>query len=678
MARRREQEGPAAATARQQAALLALAHDAIIVRTPDGRILTWNDGAGTLYGWSVAEAVGQTTHGLLQTRVLSTGGAGAETDAALVAQGAWEGELEHRRRDGTRVVVESRQALLRAADGTPEAILEVNRDASGRQALTAALAQLQTLQAISEAAFAQLGLPALLRQVLERITAALAVDNTAILLLDETENTLVVHHAVGPEEMQTGQMRVPVGQGVAGRIAATRQPLILDDLRAAEPVNPLLREQLASLLGVPLLVEGRLLGVLHVDSATPRRFTQDELHLLQLVADRVALALDNARLYEAERVARAAMTAERDRLQQILDTLPVGVLTLDAAGQLDRVNAAGRDLLGVDARGRPAPLGAEGTEDIPAGRRQQRIGAGALPLPEELPVARSFHEGAVVTGEEALLHQAVTGQDLPVLVNSAPLHDAAGTVVGAVAAFQDLTALRELERAREAFLSAAAHDLKTPLTSIRGQAQLAQRRLARLDTSETAPVLAQLARIQESSDTMVGLIDELMDVTRQQLGGGLDLHRTPTDLVALVQESVESHQAASGRTIQLEVAVPALPAEVDAARLARVVGNLLANALKYSPEGSAIGVGLGQEEGAAGPEAVLVVRDEGIGIPVADLPHIFERFTRARNVAGHIQGTGIGLASARGIVEQHGGAITVESTEGVGSTFTVRLPLAPP
>ena len=147
------------------------------------------------------------------------------------------------------MVVESRQALLRAADGTPEAILEVNRDVTPRRELVAALARLQTLQAISEAAFAQLALPALLRQVLERITAALAVDNTAILLLDEAGETLIVHEAVGPEEVQTGQMRVPVGQGVAGRIAATRQPLIVADLRAAEPVNPLLREQMAVAAG---------------------------------------------------------------------------------------------------------------------------------------------------------------------------------------------------------------------------------------------------------------------------------------------------------------------------------------------------------------------------------------------------------------------------------------------
>ena len=177
---------------------------------------------------------------------------------------------------------------------------------------------------------------------------------------------------------------------------------------------------------------------------------------------------------------------------------------------------------------------------------------------------------------------------------------------------------------------------------------------------------------------MVGLIDELVDVTRRQMGGGLELHRAPVDLAALVQGSVEAHCDASGRPIHLEVAVSELHADVDAARVGRVVGNLLSNALKYSPAESAIWVRLAPEDGAAGPEAVLVVRDEGIGIPAADLAHIFDRFARAGNVVGRIQGTGIGLASARGIVEQHGGTIAVESTEGVGSTFTVRLPLADP
>jgi signal transduction histidine kinase len=108
-----------------------------------------------------------------------------------------------------------------------------------------------------------------------------------------------------------------------------------------------------------------------------------------------------------------------------------------------------------------------------------------------------------------------------------------------------------------------------------------------------------------------------------------------------------------------------------------VLGNLLSNAIKYSPEGGDISVEVTQEEGPAGAWAVVVVRDQGLGIPAADLPHILERFQRAGNVIGRISGSGVGLASARQIVEQHGGTIAVASEERRGSTFTVRLPLAP-
>ena len=126
-------------------------------------------------------------------------------------------------------------------------------------------------------------------------------------------------------------------------------------------------------------------------------------------------------------------------------------------------------------------------------------------------------------------------------------------------------------------------------------------------------------------------------------------------------------------SIRVEVAEDLL-AEVDPTRIARAVANLLGNAIKYSPAGGEIAVTLTREDDSA----VLAVRDQGIGIPAADLPRIFERFHRGSNVAGQIAGAGIGLAGARQIVEQHGGAITVESREGAGSTFTVRLPLEPP
>jgi signal transduction histidine kinase len=128
----------------------------------------------------------------------------------------------------------------------------------------------------------------------------------------------------------------------------------------------------------------------------------------------------------------------------------------------------------------------------------------------------------------------------------------------------------------------------------------------------------------------------------------------------------------------VDAAVPELVARIDADRIERVLNNLIGNAIKYSPQGGAITVQIAREDDGDDHWAVLVVRDSGLGIPAADLPHVFERYYRATNVRGRIQGTGIGLASVRQIAEQHGGSVTVESAEDAGSTFTVRLPLAGP
>jgi excisionase family DNA binding protein/PAS domain S-box-containing protein len=238
---------------------------------------------------------------------------------------------------------------------------------------------------------------------------------------------------------------------------------------------------------------------------------------------------------------------------------------------------------------------------------------------------------------------------------------------------------RDLADAREEFVSTAAHDLKTPLASILGQTHLAQMRVAGLGAAQGAPVAASLAKIDVAARRMVRLVEAMADVTHVGLGGALDLDRQPTDLDALVHAAVDGVRGLSPHEIRVEIAeaASALHGHVDAARMERVVANLLDNAVKYAPDGGPITVRLTREHGAA-PEAVIAVQDQGVGIPEADLPHVFERFRRGGNAVGHFGGTGIGLASVRGIVEQHGGTVAVESQEGVGSTFTVRLPLDPP
>ena len=161
---------------------------------------------------------------------------------------------------------------------------------------------LDPLQRVADAALAYLSEEELLRELLERVTEILGSDTAAILLLDETGVMLRARAAKGIEEEVERGVQIPVGKGFAGRIAAERRPIRIDDVDHADILNPILREKgIRSLLGVPLLAEDRVLGVLHVGSLEPRRFTADERDLLQLAADRAAVAIQHAALYEQER-----------------------------------------------------------------------------------------------------------------------------------------------------------------------------------------------------------------------------------------------------------------------------------------------------------------------------------------------------------------------------------------
>jgi PAS domain S-box-containing protein len=373
----------------------------------------------------------------------------------------------------------------------------------------------------------------------------------------------------------------------------------------------------------------------------------------------------------ADEAARAR-EAERNWLQQVLDTLPEGVLIVDAQGRFTLSNAAAAELLGADVIGRKLPFDdREAAQDYGVRRLD------GTPYPtSELPLQRSLLGGEIVRAEQFLLRNARDGRDVPVLANSTPLRGPDNRIAGCVIIFQDIAAIKDLERQKDDFLASAAHDLRNPLTSIKGRADLLRRQIVRADLPNAERLLAGLGQIEASGTRMAALIDTVMDLAQLQMGRPLELRRQPTDLVALVRSAVaEQQQLAEGHEIRLKARSSALIGAWDPARLERVVQNLLSNAIKYSPDGGEVLVTVSQQAADTGAWAVLAVRDRGLGIPPADLPRLFERFHRGGNVVGQIAGTGIGLASSRQIVEQHGGSIAVQSRLGKGSTFTVRLPL---
>jgi signal transduction histidine kinase len=239
-------------------------------------------------------------------------------------------------------------------------------------------------------------------------------------------------------------------------------------------------------------------------------------------------------------------------------------------------------------------------------------------------------------------------------------------------------AREEADRLKDSFLASISHDLRNPLTAVGATAQLLRRRLDRTGTIEPERLRASVASIETSATQMAHLVDQLLDYARLQLDRPLDLNCQPTDLVELARRVVAAHATSSERHhLHLEATEDSLIGSWDQDRLERVLQNLLNNAIKYSPAGGEVRVRVERDSSPDRDWAVVAVQDEGLGIPAVDLPQVFERFHRGSNVDGHIAGTGIGLATARQVVEQHGGTIGVESQEGRGSTFTIRLPLGP-
>ena len=225
-------------------------------------------------------------------------------------------------------------------------------------------------------------------------------------------------------------------------------------------------------------------------------------------------------------------------------------------------------------------------------------------------------------------------------------------------------------RARDEFLSIASHELRSPLATIKGQAQMALRRLDRGGQLELTRATEALRAIARQSDTLNRLIDQLLDVSRLEIGK-LQLDRQTIDVVAVVEQVVSDARArADGHVISL-AAPHFLEAEVDPLRLEQVLRNLVDNAIKYSPEGGAIEVGVSRSMHDA---LEIAVRDYGPGVPPENRSLIFERFYQAHG-NGHKRGLGLGLYVSREIVELHGGHITAEFPSGGGSRFVVRLPL---
>ncbi len=379
---------------------------------------------------------------------------------------------------------------------------------------------------------------------------------------------------------------------------------------------------------------------------------------------------------QAEQQAHASTEARLAFLQQILDALPSSIyLVYGPEARLLLANRAASQVWGA-----PWPLDQPMQEFL----RLQQI---ALfdPQRRPLPAERYATLRAVREGETVLQHQETIrradGSSLPVLVNAVvlsmqpPWKSLSQGERVALVMHQEVTALKEAEALKDEFVGIAAHELRTPLSALKGFVDMLLLQTRR----GHGPALADwqqeaLEEIEQATGRLVTLTEDLLDVTRLQ-AGRLQVHRTPTDLRSIIRRVAGQMQQTTAHH-QVEVRTPEHPivAEVDLERMEQVLTNLIGNAIKYSPQGGPVLITL--EADPAEHSVQVSVRDQGIGIPRHQHAQIFGRFMRADNARfWGIGGTGLGLYLCRELIERHGGRLWFESEEGKGSTFSFTLPL---
>ena len=695
---------------------------AIFLLAPDGTVLTWNEGAQRLKGFLPEDIIGQSF-----TRFYTPDDLEAGLPQRLLERAAAEGRAEHEgwrvRKDGTRFWANVILTALRNPDGTLRGFAKITRDLSERKAAEEARARASREEGARTAAEAAADE---IRTSRDQLAAILASVADGITVLDQSGRMRFANDAAA--RLCGFRDEAELRAATPGQIL--RRFELLDENGAELHGEQLpTRRALMGEMPLPTLVRFRVQATgderWSIVSATPIR-TQDGD-----VAMAVTVFRDVTEQKRAEETARflSAVNLELTRTLDYRETLGrvaelavpaladwVVVDVLDEEGALQRLAVAHvdpakielaqtvqqrypadpNDSQGVHAvirSGVPQLLSDIKPEQVEAAARDadHRRMLHELELRSAMTVpmiARGRTLGAITlvaaeSGRRYIARDLTVAEDLALraalAVDNARLYreaqDQAATQIELNEALR--SALEHLERelhTRDEFLASASHDLKNPIAGIKGTAQLLSRRLAHGRQLDLDNVRDALERIISVANRAAMQVDELLDNASMQMGRALDLDTRPVDLVELTARLVAEHQQQTDKhEFRLEQHVTAVVTLVDERRLTRAIGNLLENAVKYSPNGGVIRVEVGADDGAR--TAVLAVHDQGLGIPASDASRIFDRFERGSNVVGVIGGTGIGLASTRHVVDSHGGTIEVSSEPGRGSSFTIRLPI---
>ncbi len=553
-------------------------------------------------------------------------------------------------RVGLRVMSASLQNLAREANRIAQGQLDhplqvVGYDEIGqlsrsfeqmRLSLRARLDELNRLLRVSQGVASSLEMRDALHPVLEAVLDSGAIAVRVVLsphILPETPVELPTRFVAG----QNAERYALLDEQLL-LLAQKQEKIILPNLARGHPFSGLPFEELpAALLAIALQHEQRFYGVMWAAYDWPRNFSEADVRFISTLAGQAALAAANAHLF-------LTVEAGRRQLEAILNSSPDPILVTDPQNRLFLANPAARQVLQLPPlNGVRPPLQKVIQQPVLLellATPSTEIRSAELKLPDE----RTY----------LAIASAVVAE---------------GRSVGRVCILRDVTHFKQLDALKSEFVATVSHDLRSPLTLMRGYATMLEM-VGELNEQQQNYV----RKIITGVENMSRLVNNLLDLGRIEMGVGLQVETIPIrDTVEHVIGTLQLQATQKQIQLTLEVAQNLPPfIEADQALLHQAIYNLVENALKYTPEGGRVTVHLRPE----GESVIFEIQDTGIGIAPSDLPRLFEKFYRARQREARAQyGSGLGLAIVRSIAEQHGGKVWVESELGKGSTFYLQIPL---
>lgn len=408
-----------------------------------------------------------------------------------------------------------------------------------------------------------------------------------------------------------------------------------------------------SSVGLPLITGQKVLGVIFVFREYAA-FSPNDRTLLASFADQAAIAMQNAQLY-------TQVENDRRRVSGLLDSAADGILILTRDLKVERVNPSFAHLIGKP----PSELTSKDHDEVIRFTK----------APHGVTLTQAIADGWPLTPHAALyvegdLERTAGSRSVPVGITYAPLLSEQGKLVNIITTVRDITRFREADELKSTFISVVSHELKTPVALIKGYVSTLRRDDAHWDKEIVSD---SLRIIEEEADRLGEYIENLLDVTRLQ-ANGFNLKRNDTQLAEIIKHVAERLQTQTSKhNIIVDIPQPLPIIVADDNRINQVISNLVANAIKYAPDGE-IRIRSVQKDN----NIVVCVSDEGPGIDPNDAPYVFDRFYRAPDASRQTKGAGLGLFLAKAIVEAHGGRIWIDLEVGRGARICFCLPVTNP